>query len=502
MIWLEVEDSYFYQSSDNYSLLREKIAFSNKDLAIYLNKKVKEEKINFILIFDKEEVKKVFHQMNSQESKESVLISPFAPKALGIETSFFGVFRVENTEGILTSSELLVGIKKQNKLNQKLGLHVEKSQFNFSNSNQDDRLIDVAKFLTLKYMTGETPKAVFLSGVVGTGKSFFAQCLAGETDRLLISFNLANIMNEPNPLKAFDDAVDYLVNNSDEKYLLWIDEIDKIFNGSPESEHIKNKFLTFLNDLGLSIHIDTFVVMTANKVEDILKKFPEMIRAGRVEPLAKIFLDMIGVDGAKKTAELYIKKRNNYDTKLSVIANAMAWLNSGNTIFIEEFKKLNFFSLINKKIDSIKSIDVSTSQYKLTKNEKINLFKEKINTVFNPEELNNLLSSLEFKVTSGKIIDYINRNYKDIHEKTNINSTAFYYVNAEIKEIVTQMYFGHLDKDFSDDDDSKVEKELDGIIKNNIAIVDASYENYKAMVGNKKSFSIVIGTNADENNSY
>jgi len=491
MIWLKVEDAYFYNSESEYLLLREKIAFSNRELSIYLDSKVKEGKITFALVFDKMDAKDIFHH---KEKKDFVIISPFSPKEIGIETSFFGVFRVENTEGILTSSELLVGLEKQKKLNEKLGLHVEKSQFNFSNSNQDERLIEVAKYLSLKYMTGETPKSVFLSGVMGTGKSFFAQCLAGETDRLLISFNLANIMNEPNPLKAFDDAVSYLVNNPDEKYLLWIDEIDKIFNGSPESEHIKNKFLTFLNDLGLTVHIDTFIVMTANKVEDILTKFPEMIRAGRVEPLAKIFLDMIEIEDAKKTAELYIKKRNDINNKLDVIANAMAWIHSDNLFFIEDFKKLKFFSLILKKENHIKKIEIETSKYKLTKKEKINLYKEKIKSIFDEIELNELLESLEFKVSSNKIIDYIDRNYRDINPDSKI--TAFFYVNAEIKEIVTQMYFAHLYKTFDDDNDDKVEEELNIIIRNNIAIVDASYENYKRMVGNLKSFSIVVGQNA------
>ncbi len=491
MIWIYAEDSYFYDTKENYSLLRKKIAFSNKDLAIHLDNLEKKDSLNFELVFDSSDVKEIF---KNKEKRDSIILSPFTPKSLNIETSFFGVFKVENTDGILTSSENIVGLKKQNKLNQKLGLQVYKSEFNFSNSNQDERLVDVARLLTLKYMTGETPKAVFLSGVMGTGKSFFAQCLAGETNRLLISFNLANIMNEPNPLKAFDDVVDYLIDNSQEKYLLWIDEIDKIFNGSHESEHIKNKFLTFLNDLGLTIQIDTFVVMTANKVEDILSKFPEMIRAGRVEPFAKIFLDMIEAEDAKKTAELYIKKRNNKETKLSVIANTMAWLNDGSTIFMDKFKDLKFFKIIHDKISEIERITVDNKQYKKTKNEIINVYKEKIYTIFKNEELEELLDSLELKVSSHKIIDFIDRNYKSTHPDTKIS--AFYYVNAEIKELVSQVYFGHLAKQFLGDNDEKVEKELKDIIKNNIAIVDASFENYKKMSGNLKSFSIVVGSNA------
>ena len=148
MIWIYAEDSYFYDTKENYSLLRKKIAFSNKDLAIHLDNLEKKDSLNFELVFDSSDVKEIF---KNKEKRDSIILSPFTPKSLNIETSFFGVFKVENTDGILTSSENTVGLKKQNKLNQKLGLQVYKSEFNFSNSNQDERLVDVARLLTLKY---------------------------------------------------------------------------------------------------------------------------------------------------------------------------------------------------------------------------------------------------------------------------------------------------------------------------------------------------------------
>lgn len=497
MIWLQVEDSYFYKTDNNYSLLREKIAFGNKELSDLIEEKIKFSNFEFVLIFDKDSLKEILY---SCDYENTVIISPFEPKTLGYDTSFFGVYKVSNTEGILTSSEKFVGIQKQHKLNQALGLFVTESKFNFNNSNQDKRLVDVARYLTLKYMTGELPKAVFLSGVMGTGKSFFAQCLAGETKRLLISFNLANIMNEPNPLKAFDNVIEYLVENNNEKYLLWIDEIDKIFNGSPESEHIKNKFLTFLNDLGLTIFIDTFVVMTTNKVEDILTNFPEMIRAGRVEPIAKIFLDMLSCDEAKKTAQLYLDLRNSIKSKNAVIINTMIWLNSGSAMFIDSFKNLSYFNKIIPKLDLINSITFDNLKYKLTKEEKFNLFSQKLTKIFTEDELNDIYDSLHLNVSADKIIEYIDRNYRSIHPNTKI--TAFYYVNAEIKELVSQIYFRHLESCFKNDDDTVLENDLKEIIKNNIAIVDASISNYKKMLGNLGSFSIVIGQNANNQTGY
>lgn len=47
------------------------------------------------------------------------------------------------------------------------------------------------------------------------------------------------------------------------------------------------------------------------------------------------------------------------------------------TIFMDKFKDLKFFQIIHDKISEIDKITVDNKQYKLTKDEIINLYKEK-----------------------------------------------------------------------------------------------------------------------------
>ena len=70
MIYLLVEDSYFYNQNNNYELLRKKIAFSNKDLAIYLDNLQAEKKLKVVVAFDKKDVKKIFKKNADKKVKE------------------------------------------------------------------------------------------------------------------------------------------------------------------------------------------------------------------------------------------------------------------------------------------------------------------------------------------------------------------------------------------------------------------------------------------------
>ncbi|KAB7891298.1 AAA family ATPase [Poseidonibacter ostreae] len=481
MIYLLVEDIYFYDKLNDFELLRNKISYSNK----HLGENIKDKKIK--VIFDKESLTTALYK---EDFASTVILSPLHPKTFNMDTPFFGVFKVDNSEGLLTKSEKDVGLKEYKKLNDALGLVVEESSLNFSDSNQDPRLVEVARLLALKLMLGEIPDAVFLAGIMGTGKSYFAQCLAGETGRLLVSFNLAKIMNEPNPIEQFDIIIDYLVEN-DGKYLLWIDEIDKIFNGSPESEHIKNKFLTFLNDLGTTIEMDTLVVMTANNVTDILTKFPEMIRAGRVEPFAKIFLNLLDVQSAVNTANLYIKKRNSIDNKRKTLANILLTLKEGNdSILMKDIGKYAFYKNIVDKLEHIKQIDTNVQKYKLVKKDKVNLYLDEIDNIFTEEEREEIFNSLHLDVDGDYLVDYIDRIYRSIHPKTKI--VVFYYVHAEVKEIVSQLYLRNIMSKFKSEDTETLDEALESIVRDNIAIADAGEDAINKMLGNLDKFSIVI----------
>lgn len=483
MKWLLVEDSFYYQDK-NFIDLKNKLTLSG----IKFSEEISDE--NCKLIFCKEDAIELLKKRDFKK----IILSPFSPKYLGLDSSFFGVYVVENTSGMLTTSEKEVGLNEEEKLNNILGLVVEKSNLNIKNDySGDPQILEVIEKLNLKYMFGSIPKAVFLAGIMGTGKTFFAQCLAGETNRLLVSFNLPKIMNADNPIEEFDKIISYLVSQKGIKYLLWIDEIDKIFNGTPESEHIKNKFLSFLNDLGVTIDIDAFVVMTANQVGDILDKFPEMIRAGRVESFAKLFLDFLSKDSAVSSAKAYIEKKNKQSHKHFAIANVMYFAFENEDYFDSIKERNKFNSIIHDKKDHFVPIIQTYVNQKGNKKEIINILANGLKNLFSSDLLNTLEKEIHLNVEPEFIVDYIERIYSDCHPRSTIEK--FPYVHAEIKEIVNQLYFINVNKPFelnNENKDTYLNETLRQIVNENIAIGDAGEKAVNKMLGNKKRFSLVI----------
>ena len=464
MIWIYAEDSHYYDNTEALkSYLQKKHSF--------IAEKIKEES-DLEYVFEKEDVLKLL----KSKKFNKIVMSPFRPSHFNLQTSFFGVIKIQNVHGILTTDEKIAGFTEYEKLNNSLGLVVEESFLSFDDMGGGEELVNIVRQLDTKYAFGETPKAVFLAGIMGTGKSFFAQCLAGETKRLLVSFNLAKIMNFDNPIEAFDNIVKYLVEQNG-KYLLWIDEIEKMFNGSEASEHIKNKFLTFLNDIGVTIPLDAYVVITANDVSDILSKNPEMVRGGRVEPFAKVFLDFLTNDSANNIARLYIKKRNDYKNHLIYIANnilAFKEKRLPDGIFIEKY-------LLEKEEEICKHFE-NAGELGLVETAKEVMYK-----IFTDDDLKTISERLTIKTTPEYIIDYIDRIYKDIHRKSTLLN--FPYVPAEIKEIVSQIFYSHVIEEVTDENVNEV---IEKIVRSNIAIGDAGKTGVDKMLGNKDKFSIII----------
>ena len=118
-------------------------------------------------------------------------------------------------------------------------------------------------------------------GVSRSGKSYFAECLAGELEYKLIILDLGVIMCDENPSKKLDDFFYYL--ETIDNYVLLIDEIEKV--ADPEgsaamSRVLIGKLLTIFNNFnsesGFKIK-DNFVIATANNITALLRKNPEFI---------------------------------------------------------------------------------------------------------------------------------------------------------------------------------------------------------------------------------
>jgi SpoVK/Ycf46/Vps4 family AAA+-type ATPase len=466
MLWLHIEDSYY---------------FSHFDEVIEYLKEIKNHEITEAENWDKKVFVFTEKQLEAtliENTFDKIIVSPYTPSHFNYNTPFFGVLKIPNKYGLLTSSEKKIGLTEYEKLHNEVGLTVEKSPVTFDDMAGSDKLRDIARKLSIKYSMGEIPKAVFLAGVPGTGKSFFAQCLAGETDRFLVSFNLTKIMYSDNPIETFDKIIDFLVKEN-KKYLLWVDEIEKMFTDSEKSEHIKNKFLTFLNDLGITINLDGFVVMTANNVSGILEKNPELVRGGRVETFAKVFLDFPKAETATSICKLYVDKRNKEKDRIVRLASYFSSINKqrANTdLWIYEYA-IKAYNEVAHNINDFS--DIKAIEAVIKNNSESNYVSE-------------TLEKMQLPLEAEKIVDYIDRAYITVCDPKSPPEN-FPYVPAEIKELVTQLYYKHLEINLaSDDDEFDIHEIYDSLMKDNIPIGEAGGLGIDKMKGNEDKFSIII----------
>lgn len=150
------------------------------------------------------------------------------------------------------------------------------------------------------------PKGVLLLGVPGCGKSLCAKAVAMEWGLPLLKLDPANLYNKyiGESEKNFKRAI-----KTAEKLapvILWIDEIEKAFSQSGDSEdsgvstRIFGTFLSWLQDR----KGDVFIVATAN---DVAKLPPEFLRKGRFDEI--FFVDLPNAKAREAIFKIHLKKR-------------------------------------------------------------------------------------------------------------------------------------------------------------------------------------------------
>lgn len=158
----------------------------------------------------------------------------------------------------------------------------------------------------------DLPKGVFLGGVPGSGKTLIAKALGGEWGCPVIRFNVAALFTsslggtEQNQRRAFRiiEVIGFCV--------LLIDEVDKSVGGGgggerdgDTSSRARGEFLTWLQERTNP----AFVLMTANNVEMLAERSPELFRPGRIDEF--FALDLPSPDGRKAIFHVHtaIKRR-------------------------------------------------------------------------------------------------------------------------------------------------------------------------------------------------
>jgi len=245
---------------------------------------------------------------------------------------------------------------------------------------------------------------LFLFGVAGAGKSFFAECFAGTTNRVFVVLDLPYFMSLSSPTKAIDEVFEFLLSQKDNNYLLFIDEIEKMFDfsgggGNLISEQVFGKMLTWLNEIYGKEDNNVAFVATANRIELLLQNKPEFVRKGRFDRL--YFLNYPHTqDSAPKIFDLYYYKEIQRIDK--IIDNEVFKPLFDN---IEREKVINYMKMsglfdINR---IIKVVEGNIGEYKIT---------DKSRFVYTPPEIKSLVSSIIHKHII-EIVNFLNNKKVD-----------------------------------------------------------------------------------------
>lgn len=286
MLWLHALDTVYYNDA---VLIERELRTNHEKIKISIIGEI-------VKIFGPEQLEKALAYA-AKSGKRITILSPLLPVDIVPPSAqgYFSVVELANRHGLLTTTDVGANVSSEEKLEKLLGMKVHHPQLSFDDMAGATIVKEKVNEALLTKSVGIPFRGVLLVGIFGTGKSHFAKCFAGETGRSLVELSLAKLLYTPNPIAAFNQVVAFLQEQR-ARYVLWLDEIDKMFTGNEISTHLLNAYLTFQNEIGRTLDIDVIVVATANKIDKIMKSNPETFRAGRFD--LRFYLDF----PRKKTA--------------------------------------------------------------------------------------------------------------------------------------------------------------------------------------------------------
>lgn len=257
-----------------------------------------------------------------------VVVSPLYPSDFGYKDyGFFTLIELPNEFGVLNSEQK--GIVDDDAIvSANLGLKVTKSNVTFADMAGARKLLEDTEMMIRLEALNRAIGGLFLFGVPGTGKSYFAECFAGQTNRHLVEMDLSFIINTNNPTRTIDKIFDFLYQHDDMRFVLWIDEIEKMYDmQNLKAKQVFGKLLTKLNEVAKNEVQSIVFIATANKIADIMKNNPEFLRKGRFRKL--YFLDFPKMDDATDIIDFYIKRAKKKFSKELLFSMQMSLEDAG-----------------------------------------------------------------------------------------------------------------------------------------------------------------------------
>lgn len=176
---------------------------------------------------------------------------------------------------------------------------------NITNWIEENRAAVNKEQQTIEYMI-KPAKGLIVSGIPGTGKSMMAKYIAHALGLRLVRFDVGNVGGQfvGDSEKNMDEALRLI--DSLTPCILWIDEIEKVLQGTKNNSHetsqrVFGKFLFWLQE-----RCSCFVFATSN---DVSKLPSELFRNGRFD--AKYFTFMPTADECCEIFSSTIKWQND-----------------------------------------------------------------------------------------------------------------------------------------------------------------------------------------------
>lgn len=294
-----------------------KIEHPTAELDIF-NERIK--KATFLLEPSEDAVRDAF---SKRSEIPPVIISSQYPEDMGFSKK--NVFSTINLRGDyfpFTKSDKELGLSEEAVLERRLGLKIKKSLKTMKSLAGAHALkADIYHLLFLERMGLDVIAGLFAFGTAGSGKSYAAECLAGEMDRYFVDADFPYIMSLPSPTRVMDDIFFFLEDEGQSrKYLMLIDEIEKMFDFQGRNfvaKQIFGKLLTKLNNIYAGKKGKILFFATANNITEILEYSPEFLRRGRFNRL--YFIGYPKEEEATEVFEYY--KKVNAVHRVNALAN-------------------------------------------------------------------------------------------------------------------------------------------------------------------------------------
>lgn len=419
---------------------------------------------NLVKAFD---INDILNEMRKGNIENTDFVTCFLPQNISQDFESVETVRVPNKFGLLTNEQNKREVSFAEILESKIGAKVYMPKVTFDNYIIDKDSADFKnlmlqiKMIDIKKKSGLTLKGFFLTGVPGTGKTFFAKCVSGELKRPLIHLNLSVFINAADTFGLLQNFFDFFKYN-DGEYVVLIDEIEKMLSGNnPKTKQVLGYLLTALNDFGeTSYKGEVFFIATANNITDLAVENPELFRKGRFD--MSIYLTAPNTNKANEIFDYYIsslvKKFNNITFPFIVETAYNMLVNNKQNYFVENSKatqiinelctNADFISKTNLALDDIKKDEVLQGLY------------------------NSLKNKYAFVLDVQSIIVDIFIVYRDLVADREL----FPYVPAEIEQMLTEIfslfYFDSEEVDYNSYFKGNIPIQIamkDGILKMNSA---------------------------------